>query len=140
MPCISAGQHKLAFVPAVQRKTHPHVKIERVIHEDGSHRDTAALVFVINPHHPNVLRTWQNTILEYEVRLLEFQRLYENESDAEAMQEAANQVATWSRKYWSAVGLGKSKSKLAWEEKFAPDLQELRKEVGSLLINFNALQ
>lgn len=77
-------------------------------------------------HYPGLITMWQNTILEYEVRLLEFIRLYQSNSDKVTTKESARQAVIWSQKYWAAVGLGQSKSKLAWEKQFTPNLSELR--------------
>lgn len=88
-------------------------------------------------NHPDLLRSWQNTVAEYHSRLLEFKRLYARGSDSKTLNEHARQLMIWSKKYYSAIGLGKSRKKVEWENQFFKDLQDLRKEVNEILAEEN---
>lgn len=86
-----------------------------------------------NPQYPGVLRSWQNDISEYHVRLIEFKRLHQRKINEETLRAHSDQLKYWYQRYLKATGFGKSKSRKAWEEQFFADIPALHEEVSDTL-------
>lgn len=85
------------------------------------------------PDHPDSLRNWQNSIIEYHVRLLEFRRLFSRNVPKEILEAHADQLMVWAKRYNTAIGIGKSQSKKVWVEQYFPDLPHLIVEAKTLI-------
>jgi hypothetical protein len=73
-----------------------------------------------------VLTLWQNAIVEYHNRLVEWLRLFERNADPALLKEHADGVMDWRGKYHDkGLANGKSKSQAAWAKEHFPDIGEL---------------
>lgn len=73
-----------------------------------------------------IMTNWQNAIIEYHNRLLEFLRLYDRDASPELLREHAQGVNKW-RVQYREKGLkgGRSPTRHAWLQKHFPDIPDL---------------
>lgn len=109
---------------------------KRLILLTSAWQQTASGEWMADEQDSNLLKGWQNAIMEYHVRLLELQRLVKNGADRQTIDYHAKQVVRWSQIYWQkGRGLGFSNRKAMWQQQFFPDLDELRQEVNQIFID-----
>jgi hypothetical protein len=84
-------------------------------------------------HAPSALKGWQDPIVEYHNRLVEYIRLAERGVDPAVLREHAEGVDQWRDRYWrKGLKKGFSESQGAWAQAHFPDIAALEGRVQQL--------
>jgi hypothetical protein len=118
-------EHEVGHIKQLQERFGGNMPTERVIERNGREKKSN--------QRDGVLTKWQDHIIEYHNRLVEFIRLYERGASREILIEHAQGVSIWSR-FYKEQGLDKggSDSQL-WVDKYFPDLRELVDQYRKLI-------
>lgn len=91
------------------------------------------------PSQKGVLTTWQNRIMEYHNRLIEFLRLYERRVDVDLLKEHAKGVDNWRDRYWyKGVKEERSPTRTKWANKYFGEIKELAEKYSQAMETINS--
>lgn len=91
------------------------------------------------PNQKGVLTTWQNRIMEYHNRLVEFLRLYERCVDVDLLKEHAKGVDDWRQRYWhKGVKEERSPTRTKWANRYFGDIKELAQKYAEAMETINS--
>lgn len=111
-------EHELGHIEQLSRFGHPAPPTDKVIELPNARRKSMS-------DRKGILTTWQDKILEYHNRLIEFLRLYSRRVDLSLLKEHAKGVDHWQKEYWTKGIKGeRSPRRNNWLNQYFADIRD----------------